>query len=510
MTLAREFRLRGIGGASAGAIAAVIAAAAEFRRQNDQLAAIDGLLRSPIDDLTTPGFMTSLLIPARRGRPALRVLLALLKQGRPPWRRAVAALRHVIVSRWWWSVALVALACATTWLVMRSDDAPVAMTVSLLALVWLVALVLAVLVPVLLVARATRRVLSAPDHGFGLCSGRSDDSLALTDWLHHTIQEVADLPHSRPLTFADLQSRGIDLVMIATDVGRAEPVRLPSSDYWYDPKELERLLPAAVIERLCSRRSGSGAGELQQLPVNELPVLVAVRMSMSLPLLLEAVPLYRVGADGRPSRKRRTWLLDGGVTSNFPIHFFDEWLPRRPTFGLDLRPFPAGHEGDPPERVKLPGPDELPSRWTPIDGLVPLLQQIVDAAQNWRDTAQADLPGFRDRVCQIRLGPGEGGLHLDMDSDTLNTLVAAGKEAGRQLVDRFSDDGFRVHRRARYATLLGALKDRLEVLADPWGGLRYEFGRWLAHSFATAARSEDEPAPEPERDQLVMRIVPRV
>ena len=32
----------------------------------------------------------------------------------------------------------------------------------------------------------------------------------------------------------------------------------------------------------------------------------------------------------------------GGVTSNFPIHFFDSVLPLWPTFGIDLQVHPPG------------------------------------------------------------------------------------------------------------------------------------------------------------------------
>src|SRR5205807_10418438 len=30
------------------------------------------------------------------------------------------------------------------------------------------------------------------------------------------------------------------------------------------------------------------------------------------------------------------WFSDGGICSNFPIQFFDAWLPKTPTFGINL------------------------------------------------------------------------------------------------------------------------------------------------------------------------------
>jgi predicted acylesterase/phospholipase RssA len=40
------------------------------------------------------------------------------------------------------------------------------------------------------------------------------------------------------------------------------------------------------------------------------------------------------------------WFSDGGITSNFPVHFFDNALPRWPTVSLDLgiHPDDAPHQ----------------------------------------------------------------------------------------------------------------------------------------------------------------------
>lgn len=64
----------------------------------------------------------------------------------------------------------------------------------------------------------------------------------------------------------------------------------------------------------------------------DLPVLVATRMSLSFPALIAAVPLAAA------------WFTDGGLCANLPVHFFDTALPRRPTFALNLGPFPPGKE----------------------------------------------------------------------------------------------------------------------------------------------------------------------
>jgi hypothetical protein len=93
-------------------------------------------------------------------------------------------------------------------------------------------------------------------------------------------------------------------------------------------------------------------------------------MSLSFPILLSAVPLYTIcasalGKDGEltsdaskkiekeretwadikdshevPEILQKNWFSDGGICSNFPIHFFDDWLPNRPTFGITLTTLP--------------------------------------------------------------------------------------------------------------------------------------------------------------------------
>src|SRR5579863_4811469 len=99
---------------------------------------------------------------------------------------------------------------------------------------------------------------------------------------------------------------------------------------------------------------------------DDLPVIVATRLSLSFPFLFCSVPLYapdwsrrRKKPDEAPSTKRVAgdalehdeirrpevvWFSDGGVCSNFPLHLFDSPLPRWPTFGINLRDVRADRE----------------------------------------------------------------------------------------------------------------------------------------------------------------------
>jgi NTE family protein len=65
-------------------------------------------------------------------------------------------------------------------------------------------------------------------------------------------------------------------------------------------------------------------------------VAEAVRASMSIPFFYEPVRFKATGADGR---RELSYMVDGGMLSNFPIEVFDRTdgrPPRWPTFGIKL------------------------------------------------------------------------------------------------------------------------------------------------------------------------------
>src|SRR5919112_859863 len=61
---------------------------------------------------------------------------------------------------------------------------------------------------------------------------------------------------------------------------------------------------------------------------DELSVALAVRMSMSIPLIFEPVSFRE------PKTGREHLLVDGGMLSNFPVWLFDAEEPLWPTIGL--------------------------------------------------------------------------------------------------------------------------------------------------------------------------------
>jgi NTE family protein len=113
------------------------------------------------------------------------------------------------------------------------------------------------------------------------------------------------------------------------------------SDLHYEDPDPARTIPENERFRLVVTASDLSNGRLKFLPRDfedyhrspgEQRIVDAVRISMSIPFFFR--PVGWTGTDGR-----RTWLVDGGMLSNFPITEFDSpegRLPRWPTFGIKL------------------------------------------------------------------------------------------------------------------------------------------------------------------------------
>lgn len=70
------------------------------------------------------------------------------------------------------------------------------------------------------------------------------------------------------------------------------------------------------------------------LEPDAFPVARAVRMSLSIPFFFEPVPVRYITPD---ARDEVSYVVDGGLLSNFPIWLFDEpGIPSWPTFGFRL------------------------------------------------------------------------------------------------------------------------------------------------------------------------------
>ncbi|HEX4441338.1 MAG TPA: patatin-like phospholipase family protein [Thermoanaerobaculia bacterium] len=505
VALARRYTLRSIGGASAGAIAAALFAAAEFRRSaRGSSAGFDELATYPATfGSTTPSgtsFLLALVRPAPDARRLFRLLLAFLGPDR--WRKALRVAGTALVQyAGAFVIGLVPAAALVIYASRASDSLVTRLVVLLLSLL---PLLLGITVP-FVVAVFLDLVRATTRHGFGICTGQGDpaapgDPPPLTDWLETRLDAVAfgndrggDRPDGYapedPLTFADLWGapteddrrrlevdaggRRINLEVMTTNLTQGRPYRLPfeSDRLFFDPAELGRLFSPRIVEFMKRHRRRSSDHDprltaiaeqkgLVPLPrAGDIPVVVAVRMSLSFPVLVSAVPLWGFdfswaakdasGAPGEP-RLTRCWFTDGGITSNFPIHFFDGPIPRWPTFAFDLTPFHPRFAYDPKDETKnvwLPSTngDGLTEVWSnPPEGgraseLFWFLARIVDTMQNWRDNIQLKVPGYRDRVAQIHLRDEEGGINLTMPPELIAALSERGGYAASVLAERFSD-----------------------------------------------------------------------
>jgi hypothetical protein len=352
-----------------------------------------------------------------------------------------------------------------------------------------------------------RAVKAIQGNAFGMCSGmpahEPSHDPALTPWLAGLLNQTAGKTGG-PLTFGDLQGREINLEVMTTNLTLGSPTRLPfsSREYFFHPEELRRFFPKDVVEWMEKHPYEPEKDDEKEyiqrivtrtpyrpLPAPaDLPVVVAARMSLSFPVLISAIPLYAVDwtlkvnqkldREGQAPEMGRCWFSDGGIGSNFPVHFFDGLLPSRPTFGINLRPFHPDFPKDPHDESKnVWQPREarqgIRPAWTEIGSLKSFLRTIIDTMQNWVDNTQMRLPGYRDRVVHVHLTDDEGGMNLEMPETRITALTARGEVAGR-LLQKINWDG---HRWTRYLTAMSQLDEKLGRMREVY---REEFREFLA------------------------------
>ncbi|MCC8362413.1 patatin-like phospholipase family protein [Lysobacter sp. A6] len=532
LTLAREFRFKSVGGTSAGAIAAAVTAAAAYgdRRiangdpamHDAPGAGFDGL-RDVAAQLTTQGFIHRLFQPAMGVRNAYRALVVCAGAA-PKWKKIAAASLAVLATAPLEFLLVFGLLLALGYSLANTGGLLAMLTPSFFC-----GYAAATVSSVLRVARVVR------GNQFGLCVGmreRGASTPALTEWLHATLQRLAGKPLDAPLTFADLCGAprfpgepatpdALVLRMITTSISHREPRTLPFRDvrFWFLREEFDRLFPKVVVDWMVDN---GGAPEQVEgktyypLPADDdLPVLVATRMSLSFPLLVSAVPLHepakrmpaepeavieperapatpaksaadsvdqlaaggaRTPSSGTPSTDapsrdapsniasmRTVWFSDGGIGSNFPIHLFDAALPLWPTFAINLV-YAAVDDTSVSRHGAIFLPERNAQGWQRTyarlgDGnaagdVAGFLFGIVATMQNWRDLLLARAPGQRDRIVHVALEGDEGGMNLNMPQAVLERIAAKGAAAG----ERFNAFSFENHYWIRWRNLASGLQ----------------------------------------------------
>ncbi len=520
--LAKTYRLRSVGGASAGAIGAAAAAAAELGRATGGFTELE---RMP-QDITAPSpaggsVLFRLFQPTRMAAPLFGLLAASMKKG---LARTLAVLGAVLAG-FWWSLLLGAVPGVVLAIIAGQAAAGGGRWAGVAAAIVLAAVGAAcalLLSAVALVGRLT---------GWGMCTGMpgvgAKGAPALTPWLHERLQTMAGrTPQEAPVTFGDLAEAGITLRTMTTNVTRHEPMSMPwaSREYYFDATVMAEYFPTDVVTWLtqrppqvstqrdrwdavldaCARERG-----LYPMPAPEqVPILLATRLSLSFPVLISAVPLLAVDFSREVNTSFRTkatqwlaahpeagpaevlaalgsrpefvenWFTDGGLCANLPVHFFDCPLPTRPTFAINLGQYPPGTpaDPDPAKNVYLPTNNigggrrtwrHLPT--TGLGGLFGFLNELVETARGWVDEAQLVLPGYRDRVVLIKHTQDEGGMNLTMPPEVVTALADRGQAAAGRLVEVFAGSapgrtpahGFDNHRWIRMRTAGAGLEQWL-------------------------------------------------
>ncbi len=404
--------------------------------------------------------------------------------------------------------------------------------------------------------------LSNDTNFYGICTGHhGTDGSALTDWMSEKLDKMACLAEKdRPLTFGQLSEKrlcrnshehyercedgqdiqdtidaSITLEMITTNLSQGQPYLMPEGlkGFLFKKEDMDKLFPENIVTHM-TRHAGTyfitrmdeqgnttvpvhftaPCGYYFLPPTHDLPVIVAMRLSLSFPILMSAVPLYTISAQapGRPETEialevgdlQRNWFSDGGICNNFPLEFFDAWLPRYPTFGINLTSMPAdafqgndqasngadknsredieqqqwiksAHMSMLDQRRPHVSPQLIPDVYLPKAQDVQdptwqgflhtweFLAAIVGTGLGYRDTMQANLPSYRERVVQIRLNKDEGGLNLNMPPATIEKIVGKGDAAGDKLVKAFT---FEHHQWVRFLVLMKQLEQNFAKMRE--------------------------------------------
>lgn len=501
--LAEHYQLCSIGGTSVGAIAAAIAAAAEYRRRVGNSG--DGyLLLSRLPQFLKQPKVLLKLFGADRAKSVSLMRIALRFIGSQSLLVRTACALGVATLTYWWIVLpvlailgfVLATASAAAW--PADGSVPtlvwhVAAYVLVPIVVWLFAVVF---VPLSTFVVHCVTVLATNDfgwcHAFEATDAKrfaadlatldaahkdvADLTVAQTprlfDWLDAFIAQTAGRDRSQPLTFGDLARAEpiIDFRMITTCLTLGRPFGIPfdpgdslmlkwddnfkpgarnlyflKSDFekYFPPGIVAHMTPSSALDAAKTYRVNGADEPMYRFPdPTDLPIIVGVRFSMSFPVLFCAIRLF-TPAPRNPAVMRPLWFTDGGLSSNFPIHLFDNPLPSRPTFALDLLgggsipPAPSDRFVEYDERVTTVETQHDIDKGRPIARVLAMASAMIDAMRTWQDAVLGALPGNSSRTVGVRLPPAEGGINLNMDSTQVEDLILRGTLAGDLLVKNF-------------------------------------------------------------------------
>lgn len=203
----------------------------------------------------------------------------------------------------------------------------------------------------------------------------------------------------------------------------------------------------AKFEEKEDEKNGLNESDIREFPWTDLPIVVAARMSMSVPILFQNIPLIGFKLDGRTEDIKlvRLWFADGGIGSNFPIHLFDKAIPRWPTFGLKIldepprndsqnKPLvanmPYAHKDGADDTLLYPKDDSefsainKKSSTSSIGSFIKMLFSVYTSAKDGHDQSFLRMPDVRNRVVRIYMNHRAGNmLNLKIEPDKIIQLA---------------------------------------------------------------------------------------
>src|SRR5262245_24092481 len=327
--LAKTYRLQSIAGTSAGAGAAGVAAAAEYGRRtgSEDAWGFAGIEHIPEWAAERPASgwtrLKHLFGPDPKMARLYEVVSAPFTAKVGGGRKALHAAVQGYLAGVIWALGIAAAMLLLIQWIASPGLVP-------MLLIGVLALGTAVLLALVFVGLGVWHdvTVALPENHFGLCSAKLSPHEAaageperMTDWLYALYQTRAGKPMDDPLTFGDLwraprldtEQRGIALSLMSVNLTLGRPVRITCDDdhhvleedeeYWFDPRDMKRLFPGAVVDALVAAAEATpgtppddpALGLLRFPRMECVPVIVGVRMSFALPVLFSAVRLYKIG-----------------------------------------------------------------------------------------------------------------------------------------------------------------------------------------------------------------------
>lgn len=233
--------------------------------------------------------------------------------------------------------------------------------------------------------------------------------------------------------------------------------------------------------------------DIRELPAGELPILVAARLSFSVPVLFQSVPLLGFNLDMQPEDMSlaRLWFSDGGLGSNLPVTLFDKAFPRWPTFAVKIveespkranskgvyKSFvPFFHKGGMEDRLIAPTDNSgftKPDQSLDWRSFVKFVFGLYTTTKDGSDRASLRMPNVRNRVVSIFTNDIVGGaLNLMIPPDAIRRLGCSyGVNAGLTLtkaylaqvtLPRYAQvSAWTDHRWARFNILVNSLRQHV-------------------------------------------------